>query len=86
MTMITVSSKGQVVLPASIRRRFGLTAGTQLEIIEESNGLRLLPSHSIAFATIAACAGLVKAPPSLKGKPRSLADFDAAALLLRLPK
>ncbi len=30
---VTVSSKGQVTLPADIRRRLGITAGTQLEFI-----------------------------------------------------
>ncbi len=29
----TVSSKGQVTLPADIRKRLGITAGTQLEFI-----------------------------------------------------
>ena len=31
MTIVTVSGKGQLVLPAEVRRRFGLTAGSRLE-------------------------------------------------------
>lgn len=34
---ITVSSKGQVTLPADARRRLGLRAGTKLEVIVRDN-------------------------------------------------
>lgn len=78
MATMTVSSKGQVVLPADIRRRLGLMAGTQVEIIEESNGLRLVVSHPVKKTTLAACAGMVTAHS--KGKPRRLEDFDPATL------
>jgi AbrB family looped-hinge helix DNA binding protein len=79
MTTMTVSSKGQVVLPADIRRRLGLMAGTQMEIIEEADGLRLVVVRPIKIADIVSCAGMVTAPK--KGKARSLSDFDPAALL-----
>ncbi len=78
MTTMTVSSKGQVVLPADIRRRLGLMAGTQMEVIEEPDGVRLVVARPIKAASIAACAGMVTAPA--KGKARSLADFDPASL------
>ena len=45
MTTMTISSKGQIVLPAKIRKRLGLMAGSQLDIIEEQDSLRLVPSH-----------------------------------------
>lgn len=78
MATMTVSSKGQVCLPADIRRRFGLSAGTQVEIIEQSDGVRLVVSHTVKTTTVAACAGMVTAPS--KGKPRRLEDFDPATL------
>lgn len=78
MATMTVSSKGQVVLPADIRRRLGLMAGTQMEIIEETDGVRLVVSRPIKAACITACAGMVTAPS--KGKSRNLADFDAASM------
>lgn len=81
MTTMTISSKGQIVLPANIRKRLGLMAGSQLEIIEEQNGLRLVPSHSVKPATVSACAGMVTAPKT--GKPRHLADFDVATIIVR---
>jgi len=79
MTTMTVSSKGQVVLPADIRRRLGLIAGTQMEVIEEPNGLRLVVSRPATPTTIPECAGMVTAPS--KGQPRRLEDFDAATLM-----
>ena len=79
MATITVSSKGQVVLPADIRRRLGLMAGSQMEIIEEPDGVRLVVSRPVKVTSIAACAGMVTAPS--KGKARKLADFDPASVL-----
>lgn len=79
MATMTISSKGQVVLPADIRRRLGLMAGTQMEIIEEPDGIRLVVSRPVKPSSIAACVGMVTAPP--KGKARNLADFDPASLL-----
>lgn len=54
-------------------------AGTQMEIIEESDGVRLVVSRPVKTSSIAACAGMVTAPS--KGKARNLADFDASSLL-----
>jgi antitoxin PrlF len=84
MATMTISSKGQIVLPADIRRRFGLMAGAQIEIIEDKNGLRLVPTHPVQSCTLAACAGMVTAPS--KGKARRLADFDAATLVAKNAK
>ena len=73
MATMTVSSKGQVVLPADIRRRLGLLAGTQMEIIEEPDGVRLVVLRPLKVTSIAACAGMVTAPS--KDKARNLANF-----------
>ncbi len=79
MATMTVSSKGQVVLPAGIRKRLGLMAGTQMEIIEEADGVRLVVARPVKAVDIAACAGMVTA--STKGKARRLSDFDPASML-----
>lgn len=83
MTTVVVSSKGQIVLPAELRRRLGLGAGTRLELSEESDGLRLRVTRTVPETTIADLAGFVKAPT--RGKPRRLEDFDPATLLAREP-
>ncbi len=81
MATMTISSKGQIVLPADIRRRLGLVAGTQIEIIEERDGLRLVACHPVNPASVASCAGMITAPS--KGKARRLADFDAALMMAK---
>ena len=54
MAMMTVSSKGQVVLPADIRKRLGLMAGMRMEIVEEADGVRLIVARPVKAANIAA--------------------------------
>lgn len=62
MTTMTVSSKGQVVLPSSTRKRLGLVAGSQLQVVDEPDGIRLTVSRPVQVTTIAACAGTAIAP------------------------
>jgi AbrB family looped-hinge helix DNA binding protein len=76
--VITVSSKGQVVLPAEVRARLGLSAGAKLELEDEPDGLHLKVVRSVPATDVGRLAGMVKAKS--KGRPRRLGDFDAAAL------
>lgn len=39
----TLSSKGQLVLPASYRKRMGLSSGSQIRIVEDGGRLILEP-------------------------------------------
>ena len=39
----TVTSKGQIVIPADIRRRYGIHRGTKVSFIEEGGRLVLQP-------------------------------------------
>jgi AbrB family looped-hinge helix DNA binding protein len=41
MATVTVSEKGQVVIPADIRRQLGITPGCQLEFSLEGHTLRV---------------------------------------------
>jgi AbrB family looped-hinge helix DNA binding protein len=79
MTTLVVSSKGQIVLPAALRRRLGLGAGARLELWEEPDGLRLRVVRAQPSADLEGLAGIVKAPA--RGEPRRLEDFDPASLL-----
>lgn len=81
MSTLTVSSKGQIVLPAAMRRRLGMGAGARIAVVEESDGLKLSVVRSVAKADLAGLAGMVKAPA--RGQPRRLQDFDPASLLAR---
>ena len=81
MSTILVSSKGQIVLPAALRRRLGMGAGARIEVLEESDGLKLRVVRSVAAADVTAMAGMVKAPA--RGIPRRLEDFDPSSLMTR---
>lgn len=81
MATVLVSSKGQIVLPAEMRRRLGMGAGARIEVLEEPDGLKLRVVRSVATADMTGLAGLVNAPAS--GIPRRLEDFDPASLLTR---
>ena len=81
MTTVVVSSKGQIRLPASVRRRLGLGVGARLEVCEEPDGLRLRVIHQVPGVELAQLAGMVTAPS--RGVPRRLEDFDPASVLAR---
>ena len=82
MPTLVVSSKGQIVLPAALRRRLGMGAGARIEVLEESDGLKLRVIRAVSTADLTGMAGMVKA--RAHGVPRRLKDFDPASLLARL--
>jgi len=81
MATLLVSSKGQIVLPAALRRRLGMGAGARLEVVEELDGLKLRVVRAVQAADVTGMAGMVKAPS--RGVPRKLEDFDPASLAAR---
>ena len=81
MSILTVSSKGQIVLPAELRRRLGMGAGAKIEALEEPDGLKLRVLRPIEKGDVSSLAGMVTA--SSQGKPRRLLDFDPASILRR---
>lgn len=78
---LLVSSKGQIVLPADLRRRLGMGAGARLQITEEPDGLKLQVVRPVVTAEVSSLAGLIKLPS--RGVPRDLGSFDPASLLGR---
>lgn len=83
MSFVIVSSKGQLVLPAPVRKRLGLGAGSRLELTEEADGLRLRVARAVPLVDVAGLAGMVKA--ASQGRARRLEEFDAAQLLADKP-
>ena len=76
---LLVSSKGQIVLPAALRRRLGMGAGARLQITEEPDGLKLQVVRPVVTAEVSSLAGLIKLPS--RGVTRDLESFDPASLL-----
>jgi AbrB family looped-hinge helix DNA binding protein len=76
MAAATLMKNGWVVIPAGIRERYGLTAGTQVEFVDDGGTLRLVVRRRTVRSDPEQGYGMVKVPP--RGRPRRLADFDAA--------
>ena len=84
MPAATLTEKGQIVIPAEIRARYGLTAGTQVEFVDEGGSIRLVVRRRVARSDPAAGYGLVKIERRPPGSaPRRLSEFDAAATLAK---
>jgi AbrB family looped-hinge helix DNA binding protein len=43
MDVVTLSSKGQIVIPSKVRKKFSLKEGDLLVIVEEKDAIRLQP-------------------------------------------
>lgn len=61
MTVLTISSKGWVVIPAALRKKYHLKPGTRVRIVDYGGVLSILPELDDA---IERTAGMLKA----KGK------------------
>lgn len=65
MSSATVTSKGQITLPKSVRERLGIEAGDRIEFVESEQGFVVVP----ATRDIRALKGIVgssRKPVSLK--------------------
>lgn len=81
MTAATLTEKGQIVIPAEIRIRYGLTPGTQVEFVDDGGVIRLIIKRRIPPSDPKAGYGLVKlASTCVK---RRLGDFDVAAAMAK---
>lgn len=79
MPTLLISSKGQIVLPAALRRKLAWGPGSRLEALEEPDGLKLRIVNAAPVSDVSRLAGMVRA--RRRGEPRSLDDFDAASVL-----
>lgn len=41
-----VTSKGQLVIPSKMRRRYGIKPGTRINFFEEKDGIKIIPVTS----------------------------------------
>ena len=71
MTTAALTSKGQVTIPAEVRRRLGLGTGDRIEFVElDDGGFAIRP----AVDDVRSLKGLLRKP----AKPVSVEDMDAA--------
>ncbi|HEX4712479.1 AbrB/MazE/SpoVT family DNA-binding domain-containing protein [Phenylobacterium sp.] len=69
-----ISTKGQVILPKTIRDRRHWSAGTRLTVEDTGDGVLLKPAPLFEPTTVAQVAGSL----AYDGPALSLADMDAA--------
>lgn len=72
--LLTLSSKGQLVIPARLRQLLGLKPGDRLELSLEADGLRLRPHGSGKTSSARALIGC----SGNSGPPIPLEQQDAA--------
>lgn len=48
----TVSQRGQTVIPAELRRRYGIAEGTEVDWIDTGAGLKVIPIPSDPVASL----------------------------------
>jgi AbrB family looped-hinge helix DNA binding protein len=67
---VTISEKGQIVIPAALRKRYGLAPGDKLAVVDKNGEilLRPLPRHPLI---------------NLRGKYRTAGTETLTAALLR---
>ncbi len=72
--LLTLSSKGQLVIPARLRQLLGLQAGDRLALSLEPDGLRLVPEDREKTSSAHALIGCT----GYEGPPLTLAQMDPA--------
>ena len=76
---VRMSSKGQIVLPSEVRRRYGLHAGAELELVDAGDHMVIRPCATDAVALLT---GLLRAGSGERSLVEALLEArrsDAAA-------
>lgn len=71
-----LTSKGQVIIPKSLRTRYHLHAGQELTVVDTGEGLLLKPVPVFQATEVSQVAGMLKSKYS--GKPISQEDMEDA--------
>ena len=72
----TVSTKGQVILPMSIRRQKGWAAGTRLAVEDTADGVLLRPARPFPATKPEDVFGMLPAPD----RPKTVEEMEAGIL------
>jgi AbrB family looped-hinge helix DNA binding protein len=78
MSIVTVSEKGQVVIPSHIRKLLGITPGCQLDFSLEGHSIKVEVKRQVIPSSIDEGFGLLVAKSEGRG---SLSDFDVASAM-----
>lgn len=79
MSTATLTAKGQIVIPADIRRRYDLRPGTQVQFVDDNGSIVLRVVRRVEPSNPDDGFGLIKVDPARKAG-RKLSEFDPASL------
>ena len=74
MEITRLSSKGQIVLPKSIRESHAWTPGTEFVIEDSDGGILLRPAARVPATTLDEVVGCLR----YKGKPKTISQMKRA--------
>ncbi|MFV9630742.1 MAG: AbrB/MazE/SpoVT family DNA-binding domain-containing protein [Methanosarcinales archaeon] len=80
MTTVTVSSKGQIVIPIKIREMLGLTRGNKLKIFQENKKIILIAESEVKPSELFVSASRHAVDKAMK-KSREIDDAKIDKLL-----
>jgi AbrB family looped-hinge helix DNA binding protein len=82
MSTVTVSEKGQIVIPAELRRQLGIGPGTRLEVVAETGGFRVIIDPQRKGRSAADCLGVA----GYSGRRDRTEELSGAEAARRLAK
>lgn len=85
MSSSTVTSKGQVTIPADLRRRLGLKTGDRVYFLVEDGTIRLEP-RSYAERTAGMFKGRLARPATLKEEEQAANDFSVRQQMKKMER
>jgi AbrB family looped-hinge helix DNA binding protein len=74
METIRLSSKGQVIIPKSVRNHYQWAPGQELQVLDTDDGVLLRTRKPFEETALADVAGIL----AYRGKPKTLDDMAAA--------
>lgn len=80
MSIVTVSEKGQVVIPADIRKLLGITPGCQLDFSLEGSTIKAEVKRKVTPSSVDEGFGMLVCQD---GSQRNLSDFDVVEAMRR---
>jgi len=76
MSAVVVSTKGQIVLPAAVRKALGLTPGMRVDIRVEGKGARITPAPAKNTAKLSEIQAILKySGPRVPVKEMRVTDY-----------
>jgi antitoxin PrlF len=78
MAVATLTSKGQITMPLSVRNALGLRPGAKVDFVPEGDGFKLVPLKTDVTTLKGRFAGRVAKPVSIKAMNEAIGDAAAA--------